>query len=438
MIASALISASSTTSTTTAPAGSGAVANDRGVIHQLFSELGSSQSAAHTAQIYLAGPLRVIIILVVAFVLTRLVTRLAHRLIHGLRLVSPLIRGTPRGADRVRTLAGASASVFRAVIWVVAALAILGEFHINLAPFIATATVIGAAIGFGAQSLVKDFLSGVLILAEDQYGVGDHIVIGTGSSATSGTVESVNLRVTRLRALDGGILYVPNGDIRIVGNDTETDSQAIVDVVVPPGTDLVAAGAAAEDAARLMAAEEGWADVFVGHPIFAGVQGVDSTGVTLRVLALTRPGQHFRVARELRLRVIERLRRDRLAWVPEPAAIDAAASASAGDAPADHDGAPGPAGADDTRDGDGHPGAGNAGDSDAGGGGTANGGKRRRAIRPAPPVPVGEAPPDDERDQAARPGRGGTSAAEARVERAAARIRKRVAKRPDPDPPESR
>ena len=414
MIASALIAASSTTSTTVPAGGSGAVANDRGVIHQLFTELGSTQSAAHTAQIYLAGPVRVTIILIVAFLLTRLVSRLAHRLIHGLRLVSPLIRSTPRGADRVRTLAGASASVFRAVIWVVAFLAILGEFHINLAPFVATATVIGAAIGFGAQSLVKDFLSGVLILAEDQYGVGDHIVIGTGSTATSGTVESVNLRVTRLRALDGGILYVPNGDIRVVGNDTETDSQAIVDVVVPPGTDLIAAGAAAEDAARVMASEEGWADVFVGHPIFAGVQGVDSTGVTLRVLALTRPGQHFRVARELRLRVIERLRRDRLAWVPEPPAIDAApVETGAGAAPGE--------------------GRGTA----PSGGGEANGGngtQRRRAVRPAPPTPVGEAPPEGGPDPAA----GGTSAAEARVERAAARIRQRVAKRQNPPPPESR
>ena len=432
MIASALIAASSTTTTTVPAGGSGAVANDRGVIHQLFSELGSSQSAAHTAQIYLAGPVRVIIILVVAFVLTRLVSRLAHRLIHGLRLVSPLMRSTPRGADRVRTLAGASASVFRAVIWVVAFLTILGEFHINLAPFVATATVIGAAIGFGAQSLVKDFLSGMLILAEDQYGVGDHIVIGTGSTATSGTVESVNLRVTRLRALDGGILYVPNGDIRVVGNDTETDSQAIVDVVVPPGTDLVAAGAAAEDAARVMAAEEGWADVFVGHPIFAGVQGVDSTGVTLRVLALTRPGQHFRVARELRLRVIERLRRDRLAWAPEPPAIDAGPAGGTGTG-TQIAGEP-VAGVEGAGDGTGGRGNGDRGNGDGDNGDGGNGTRRRRAIRPAPPTPVGEAPPDGGHDPAA----GGTSAAEARVERATARIRQRVVKRQNPPPTESR
>lgn len=313
MMTVALALATGTTGSGTA----GPVGNDRGVIRQIFVDLGSTQSLAHTAQVYLAGPVRVVVILVVAFVLTRLVGRLAHRLIHGLRLVSPLIRSTPRGSDRVRTLAGAFASVFRAVIWVVAGLTILGEFHINLAPFVATATVVGAAVGFGAQSLVKDFLSGVLILAEDQYGVGDHIVIGTGVTATSGTVESVNLRVTRLRALDGGILYVPNGDIRTVGNDTETDSQALVDVVVPLGTDLSAAGAAAEAAGREMAAEKDWSQVFVGPPVFAGVQGADSTGVTLRVMALTRPGQHFRVAREMRLRVIERLRRDHLAWAPQ-------------------------------------------------------------------------------------------------------------------------
>lgn len=292
---------------------------DRGVIYQLFFELGLSRNDAHTVQVYLSGPLKIALVVVIAFVLTRLVSRLSHRLVSALRLVSPLVGATGRSADRVRTLAGAFTSIFRVIIWVIALVTILGQLNIDLTPFVATATIVGAAVGFGAQTLVKDFLSGVLILAEDQYGVGDHVVIGTGSNPTSGTVESVNLRVTRLRALDGGVLYIPNGDIRTLSNDTETDSQAIIDVVVPFGTDLAAAGRSAEGAARAMAAEPAWRELLIGQPTFAGVQNAAAAdGITIRVLAVTRPGQHFRVAREMRLRVIEGLRADGVAWQPPP------------------------------------------------------------------------------------------------------------------------
>lgn len=316
----AVRAATATVRAATVRAAHAPASTDRGFIHQIFTSLGVSDARAHTLQVYLAGPLRIVLILVLAVVLSRLVNRVARRLVAGLRLTSPLVRASARAGDRARTLAGVFASIFRVVIWVVAVLTILGQLSINLTPFVATATVIGAAVGFGAQSLVKDFLSGALILIEDQYGVGDHIVIGTGATATSGTVESVNLRVTRLRSLEGVVLYVPNGDIRTVGNDTETDSQAVVDVVVPLGTDLAAAGRAAEGAARALSAEPEWRDTFVGRPVFAGVQAATDAGVTLRVMALTGPGEHFKVARELRLRILERLRQDHLAWAPsEPA-----------------------------------------------------------------------------------------------------------------------
>jgi small conductance mechanosensitive channel len=296
--------------------GNASTTTDRGVIYEVLHSLGVSSDTAHQAQIYTIGPLRILLILLITVILTRLINPLAARLVSGLRLVSPLIRSTPRGRDRVRTLTGVFASILKVIIWVVALLTILGELNINLLPFVATATVIGAALGFGAQSLVKDFLSGGLIIAEDQYGVGDHIVIGNAPNAIMGTVEGVNLRITRVRSLDGVVWYVPNGDIRALGNETETDSQALVDVVVPPGTDLTEAGTAAEEAARDLAQEPAWEGVFVGEPVFAGIQAVDSTGITLRVMAWTKPGQHFRAARELRLRILERIRRDGVAWAP--------------------------------------------------------------------------------------------------------------------------
>lgn len=301
--------------------------SSHGIIYHLLTAVSVGSSTAEDVEVYTVGPLRIALILAIAFALTRLVSRLSKRLVASLRLVSPLVRATPRGADRARTLAGLFSSIFRSIIWIVAFLTVLGELRINLAPFVATATVIGAAVGFGAQSLVKDFLSGVLIVAEDQYGVGDSITIA--SSSTSGVVESVNLRTTRVRALDGMVWYVPNGDIRAVGNNTETDSSALVDIVVPHGTDLPAAGAAAQDAARLMAARPEWQGVIVGQPMFVGVQATDHDGVTLRVVAQTIPGGHFSAGRELRLAILERLRVDGLAWAAAPAATVASPTSPA-------------------------------------------------------------------------------------------------------------
>lgn len=288
--------------------------NDRGIIRQILVDLHVSSERAHTIQVYAIGPLKIALILLLGLVFSRLVGRLSKRMVGSFRLVSPLVRATPRGEDRVRTLTGVFASVFRVIIWVIALLTILGQLSINLTPFVATATVVGAAVGFGAQTLVKDFLSGVLILAEDQYGVGDSIVVGNGANATTGTVEGVTLRTTRIRSLDGVVWYVPNGDIRTVGNNTESDSQALVDVVVPHGTDLAAAGQVAEQAARQLASEPEWQGIFIGDPAFAGVQATDNEGVTLRIMAWTKPGQHFRASRQLRLRILEALRESGLVW----------------------------------------------------------------------------------------------------------------------------
>jgi small conductance mechanosensitive channel len=311
------------TTTTTVPAASGGAKNN-GIVHHFLVALGVSASTADNVARWATVPLRIGLIVGLTLIASYFIKRLAVRIVRGLRLVSPLVRTTPRGQDRIRTLTGVVAGALRAVLWVIAGLLILNLLDINLAPFVATATIIGAALGFGAQTLVRDFLSGMLILAEDQYGVGDHVVVGPSGQTTTGTVESVTLRVTRLRGLDGVVWYVPNGDIRTVGNDTATDSQALVDIVVPLGTDLTAASEAAESAARQMAVEERWRELIVGPPTFAGVQAVDRLGVTLRIMALTKPAQHFVVAREMRFRILERLRDEGLAWVSTPDVINPA------------------------------------------------------------------------------------------------------------------
>lgn len=297
-----------------AAAASPSVANDRGAIYQLLTALGVGTSTAHELQVYSVGPLRIILVLAIAFSLTRLVGRVSARLIGSLRLFSPVVRATVRGEDRAETLAGVFTSLLKGLIWIVAALTVLGELHVSLAPFVATATVVGAAVGFGAQSLVKDFLSGVLILAEDQYGVGDSITVT--ATGTSGVVEGVNLRTTRLRALDGTVWYVPNGDIRAVGNSSEETTVALVDVAIPHTTDLEAAGVAAEAACRQVAAGPALTDKVLSPPTFVAVVASDTETATIRVVARTAPGAHVEVGRQLRMAILERLRADGLAWAP--------------------------------------------------------------------------------------------------------------------------
>lgn len=289
-------------------------ANDRGTVHQLLVGLGVSSNTAHTIQVWTIAPLRILLIILVAWIATRIERRYALRIVRSLRAAPPMLQPSARTRARGTTIAGVISAVIRAVIWVIAALAIMSELGINLGAFVAGATILGAALGFGAQTLVKDFLSGILILAEDEYGIGDSIVVND----TTGTVEGMTLRVTRIRSIDGVVWYVPNGDIRTVGNNSEGDSVALVEVLVPLGTDLVAAGRVIEEEARRLAAEPAWSSVIVGDASFAGIADVTKDGATLRVMVRTIPGEHMRTSRELRLRFLERIRRDELAWMPLP------------------------------------------------------------------------------------------------------------------------
>src|SRR4051794_11603155 len=191
--------------------------------------------------------------LVIRFVLHRLVDRLVSRAEEGgmparVGWFSRRRRGTEvthtqelrdlatqtRRVQRAKTMGDLLKSVITGVVVAVFGTMILSQLGVNIAPIIASAGIIGIALGFGAQSLVKDFLSGVFMIFEDQYGVGD--VVDLGEAA--GTVESVSLRVTRLRALDGTVWYVPNGEVLRVGNKSQNWSRAVIDVGVSYDEDL--------------------------------------------------------------------------------------------------------------------------------------------------------------------------------------------------------
>jgi small conductance mechanosensitive channel len=182
-------------------------------LYQLLRELGLTDFGARTVSFLLVHVLKIALIVVVAYIGARILTRLVRRSVHAFATRSPLTAGSARAELRAATIGGVASSVVRIVIWTIAALLVIQELGFDLTPFLAGASVVGVALGFGAQSLVRDFLSGFFILVEDQYGVGDTVTV----AETSGTVEEVNLRVTRLRADDGTVWFVPNGEIHTVG-----------------------------------------------------------------------------------------------------------------------------------------------------------------------------------------------------------------------------
>ena len=280
------------------------MAEEHGYIYDLLRKLGLNDFGARTGEFLLVRPLTIITILVVAAIASRLATRTVRRAVVSFRARAPLPTSSVRAAQRATTLADAVANVVRTAVWTVAALVVLDELGINLAPLIAGAGIAGVAVGFGAQALVRDVISGLFVLLEDQYGVGDVVTIGDAS----GTVEDVTLRMTRLRSVDGTVWFVPNGEVRRVGNSSMEWSRALIDVLVSHGTDLERARVELMAEAAAFAAESEWSPVLVDAPEYWGVQALDEKGVRLRLLVKTAPRQQYVVARELRTRLAKRLR----------------------------------------------------------------------------------------------------------------------------------
>jgi small conductance mechanosensitive channel len=248
----------------------------------------------------------IVFILALALLLLRLGTRLVDRSIRSLATRSPLRDASPRSEQRAETLAGVATGLLRIVVWTMAVLLILEQMNLNLGPLLAGASIVGVALGFGAQSLVKDFFSGFFILVEDQYAVGDTITIAD----TTGAVEEINLRMTRIRGTDGTVWFVPNGEIRKVGNSAKEYGRSIVDVTIPNKADLTAATAAIAEEAAALAEDPAWASDVLEPPDVLGVETVDADGVTLRVSTKTTPARRAPLSRELRARIARRLQRD--------------------------------------------------------------------------------------------------------------------------------
>ena len=307
-----------------------ACGTEPGFICELVFDASGNETAADVAE-FLVRPVKVLLIFLVAWIVNRLVRRTINRTITGIiesqskkleeaqeervsedkprrfeALQALAMRREQRQAiqierskQRAQTLGAVLRSIGSIVVYFVAIVMALGEFDVNLGPLIAGAGIVGVAVGFGAQSLVKDFLSGIFMLVEDQYGVGD--VVDLGDAA--GKVEAVNLRTTQIRDGHGTLWYVPNGEIRRVGNKSQQWARALLDIDVAYDTDINRAMNVIKRVADGL-----WEDALphatvLEEPEIFGVQNFGADAVTIRLGVKVEPAEQFAAARELRIRL---------------------------------------------------------------------------------------------------------------------------------------
>ncbi|WP_239310914.1 MULTISPECIES: mechanosensitive ion channel family protein [unclassified Frankia] len=287
-----------------------------GVLCRTVFDLTHSEYLAGGANVFLGMPLKILLILLIAFLVRSMLHRFIFRTTRRAAAGGPsgLFRsgraillgafGDPtvlleRRRQRAETVGSLLRSITSVIVFGIAFVTILGELDINLAPIVASAGVVGVAVGFGAQNLVRDFLSGIFMLLEDQYGVGDVIDVGP----VSGNVEAVSLRVTRLRDIEGTVWYVRNGEIARVGNKGQQWARTVLDIPLDYDTDVAKAKRILKTTADKLWAEPEFATIIIAEPEIWGMESMTADGYALRVVAKTQPLKQWDVARALRERV---------------------------------------------------------------------------------------------------------------------------------------
>ncbi|MDT7544824.1 MAG: moderate conductance mechanosensitive channel [Actinomycetota bacterium] len=271
-------------------------------------------------------PARIALIVVLAVVLRALLNRAIGRLVTGAaegsvpvvlrplhdRAKGRLLEASPMLSERRRQRAETIGSVLRSVatlvVFTVAGAMVMAELGFDLGPVLASAGIVGVAVGFGAQNLIKDFLNGMFMILEDQYGVGD--VIDAGEA--TGTVEAVGLRSTRLRDVAGTVWHIRNGEIVRVGNKSQGWARAVLDIPVAWDTDVTHVRSVVKAAADEVWQDEDWSDKVVEEPEVWGVEELGAAGLVIRLAVKTAPLEQWAVARELRERVKGAFDRERI------------------------------------------------------------------------------------------------------------------------------
>jgi small-conductance mechanosensitive channel len=262
---------------------------------------------------HLLTGIRVVVILVLAIVLTWISRRVVRRTVagmHSLRVIGGKI--DRRTEQRARTITRVLRSAVTAVIWTVAVIAILPLIGVNVTAFVAATSIIGAALAFGAQQVVRDLLAGFFMFTENQYGVGDSVDLGLAE----GTVEDVSLRVTRLRGVDGKVWYVPHGQITRVANLSQEWAQVVVDVPVPRTDDVEADVDALKATVTALHADPTIGPELLDEPQVLGVQALLDDRMLLRVAVRTKPAARLDVQRALQAVLADAARDGRIPLPP--------------------------------------------------------------------------------------------------------------------------
>jgi small-conductance mechanosensitive channel len=291
---------------------------DNGTVCNITWDLTHSDRFAVASDWLIGKPLAILGLIILGvlarWLLHKLIDRLGDRAAEGV-LPATFTRGRLGRAEEKTTVTGsvdvarrvqrtkAMASLLKSIVTVVifAMVTIMGisELGFDVAPLIASAGIIGLALGFGAQSLVKDYLAGIFMILEDQYGVGDVVDVGEAS----GTIEAVSLRVTRLRDVDGTVWYVRNGEILRVGNMSQNWARTVLDVPVAYSEDLHRVQNVLREVAHSLWEEDDFKHVIIEEPEVWGIQSLTPDGVVVRVTMKTAPMEQWEVAREMRERV---------------------------------------------------------------------------------------------------------------------------------------
>jgi small conductance mechanosensitive channel len=281
----------------------------------------------------------VVIGLVLQVVMHRLIDRLVRhaeegvlpdRLTHGTlgRGGAEPPPGSTRRVQRAKTMGTLLKSIVSGVIVAVIATMMLSALGLDIGPVLASAGIIGVALGFGSQTLVKDFLSGIFMIFEDQYGVGDVVDVGEAT----GTVEAVSLRVTRLRDTNGTVWYVRNGEIIRVGNMSQNWARSVLDVAVSSREDLGRVRRVLTEVAHDLWQDDDFKDVIIEEPEVTGIEVITPDAMTLRVTLKTAPMEQWRVAREMRERIKARFDHEDI-QAPYPTQVVMSRTTGGGSAP---------------------------------------------------------------------------------------------------------
>ncbi len=224
----------------------------------------------------------------------------------GRAWVSRMGRRDHEHGARAATLWSMIRRVVGVLVFIVFVLTILSVWEVDLGPLVAVGSAVGVAVGFGAQSLVKDVIAGFFMLAEDQFSIGDWVTIAD----TSGEVREIRLRVTVLRDVEGSVHYVPNGEVRVTTNQTQVYSQVVLDLMVTADTPVDTVIDVLSEELALLAADPEWREYILESPDVLGVQELDGLGVTVRALVKTTPDGRWLVRREALRRLKHRLDRE--------------------------------------------------------------------------------------------------------------------------------